>query len=154
MRVVCDTNVLVRAAARPNGPARALLNILRDAGHTLIVSPLLLLELRRVFDYPRVRSDLQIADEAVEEFLASLEAASALVHPALHDSILSEIRDPDDEAILQTAVTGMADVLCTLDRHFQAPEVRAYCGTHAIRVLTDVELLRELRPQPPETPVA
>ena len=50
MRIVCDTNVLVRAGARPHGAARALLTVMQDQGHVLIVSPLLLIELRRVLD--------------------------------------------------------------------------------------------------------
>ncbi len=83
-----------------------------------------------------------------------IDAVAAFVHPPLHDSTLRTIRDPDDEPNLQTAVVGKADVLCTLDRHFQTPEVRAYLAAHAIRALTDVALLRELRPPSPETPVA
>lgn len=152
MRIVCDTNVLVRAGARPNGVARALLTVMQDQGHVLIVSPLLLIELRRVLDYPHVRSGLQLTDEIVEEFLAGLEEASSLVHPPMQDLVSVVIRDPDDDPILQTAVAGKADVLCTLDRHFYTPEVLAYCASHSIRILTDVELLRELRAASRETP--
>jgi len=76
MRVTCGTNILVRAAIQPAGPARALLGIVTAAPHVLTVS-----------DF----------------------------------------------------------ILCTLDRHFRQPLVRAYCATYGIRVLTDVDLLVELR---------
>ena len=37
-----------------------------------------------------------------------------------------------------------SDVLCTLDRHSDAPEVLAFFADRGIRVMTDVELLGEL----------
>jgi predicted nucleic acid-binding protein len=54
------------------------------------------------------------------------------------------LADPKDDPIVYTAVAGKADVLCTLDRHFQSPAVLDFLRTHGIRVLSDVELLREL----------
>ena len=53
--------------------------------------------------------------------------------------------DPDDDPIIKTAINGMADVLCTLDRHLRNKGVRAYCAQHGIVVLTDVELLDQLQ---------
>jgi predicted nucleic acid-binding protein len=55
-------------------------------------------------------------------------------------------RDPDDNPVVQTAVEGNAEVLCTLDRHFRDPVVVAYCAAKGIRIVGDVELLRELKP--------
>ena len=54
-------------------------------------------------------------------------------------------RDPDDNPILQTAVLGRANVLCTLDRHFRDPGVLQYCAEHGIQVKSDLELLQQLR---------
>lgn len=53
--------------------------------------------------------------------------------------------DPDDDAVLLAAVEGRADVLCTLDRHLRTPEVREYCESRGITILTDAELLDRLR---------
>ncbi len=61
---------------------------------------------------------MQLSDEIVAEFLASLETASTLVHPSMQDLVSVIVRDPDDDPILQTAMAGNADVLCALDRHF------------------------------------
>jgi predicted nucleic acid-binding protein len=56
MRIVLDTNILVRANAKAKGPARELLLlIVNSAEHTLLLSPFLLEELERVFSYERVR---------------------------------------------------------------------------------------------------
>lgn len=53
--------------------------------------------------------------------------------------------DPGDDPIVAAAVYGRVDVLCTLDRHLRRFEVATYCGQFNIRILTDVELLAELR---------
>jgi predicted nucleic acid-binding protein len=50
MRIVLDTNILVRANAKARGPARELLLLIVDSPeHTLLLSPFLLEELERVF---------------------------------------------------------------------------------------------------------
>jgi len=54
------------------------------------------------------------------------------------------VSDADDIAILQTAATGKAEVICTLDRQLFQPEVVAWCQEPGIRVEGDVELLRRL----------
>ena len=57
MRIVLDTNILVRAHANARGPARELLLLVVAAPeHTLLLSPFVLQELERVFGYERVRS--------------------------------------------------------------------------------------------------
>jgi len=55
--------------------------------------------------------------------------------------------DPDDDPIIATAGVGKADVICTLDRHFRQQNVQSYCSQHAIRIVTDLELLKLLREQ-------
>jgi len=58
---------------------------------------------------------------------------------------LSITTDPDDMPVLQTAIIGDAQVLCTLDRHFYSPAVLAYCSRNDLEVLGDAELLSRLR---------
>src|SRR2546426_6644031 len=38
-----------------------------------------------------------------------------------------------------TALTGNADVLCTLDRDFSDPDVKEFCQKRGVSVLNDVE---------------
>jgi predicted nucleic acid-binding protein len=57
MRVLLDTNILVRANPRAGGSARALFaELARSPEHTLIVSPFLLEEVERVLAYPRLQA--------------------------------------------------------------------------------------------------
>jgi predicted nucleic acid-binding protein len=56
MRIVLDTNILVRANAKAQGLARQLLQLIVDSPeHALLLSPFLLQEVERVLDYDRVR---------------------------------------------------------------------------------------------------
>ena len=53
--------------------------------------------------------------------------------------------DPDDDVVLATAGDGQAEIIGTLDKHFAHPAVVAYCTTHGIRIMNDIDLIRELR---------
>jgi hypothetical protein len=55
------------------------------------------------------------------------------------------LADPADDPVVYTAISGGADVLCTLDRHFYAPQVMSFCGKHGIEIMSDVDLLQSLR---------
>src|ERR1035438_9853262 len=56
MRIVLDSNILVRAAWKADGLASRLLRSVIDGPHRLIVSPFILGEVARVLAYPRIQS--------------------------------------------------------------------------------------------------
>ena len=144
MRVVLDTNVLVRATKNASGPAREVLCCLDRDEHVLVLSQYLLTELIRVLAYPRVQALHQLTDAECLEFAQSLHDAAEVI--AVDDSqSLSVSPDPNDDPVIQTAVQGKANVLCTLDRHLRQEAVQNYCRQHGIDVLTDIELLEVLR---------
>lgn len=144
MRVVLDTNVLVRATKSAAGPARRLLATLSLAPHTVVTSSGLLAELMRVLEYPRLRAQHRLSRLEIEAFIAALFRIVEVVplEPGKTGSTVPA--DPEDDLVIRTAVQGKADVVCTLDRHFQHPEVRAFCAPRGIQILSDVELLRIL----------
>lgn len=141
MRIVLDTNVLVRAFVSARGPAAEVLRRATRA-HRLLLSPYLLDEVERVLAYPRLRMIARFEPADVERFLNLLIEAGEVFHPAVDTGV--PVSDPDDTAILQTAAAGRAEVICTLDRHLLQPEVVAWCQHLGIRVERDVELLRRL----------
>ncbi len=55
------------------------------------------------------------------------------------------MRDPKDIAVLQTAVIGEVDIVCTRDSDFFDPETLVFCATAGIEVCTDQELSRKVR---------
>jgi len=148
MRIVLDTNILVRAHAKARGPARELLQfIIGSPKHILLLSPFLLQELERVFSYERVRASTKLSNEEVDEYLGYLKAkgVSEIVFPGPAPRVVPN--DPDDDPVVHTAVIGRADALCTLNRDFYNPAVRVYCRERGVLVASDVEVLALVRSQ-------
>src|SRR5688572_21787992 len=125
MRVLLDTNVLVRATGNSHGPARAVLLQLLEPAHVIVVSSFLLDELRRVFNYPRVERVYGLTDVEISQFVESIAAVAEFIDvpPSLAPQVA---HDPDDDPIVACAVYGRVDVLCTMDRHLRSREVQAY----------------------------
>jgi len=145
MRVLLDTNVLVRATGTSNGPARELFLRLLDPPHVIVASEFSLDELRRVMSYPRVQQVHGLSANEVKLYVGDVEAISEVVDvPALLPFQVQH--DADDDPIVAASVYGRVDVLCTRDRHLHHQEVVDYCAQFNIRILTDAELLAELRP--------
>ncbi len=142
MRIVLDTNVLVRANIRTHGPAHEILLTLLVGGHTLITSPFLLAETERVLAYPRLQRLWRLTPQDIQEHIGLIEKISSLVHPVVEAPVVLE--DPNDDPVIYTAVSGKADVLCTLDRDFFRRDVIQFAQRHGIRIFTDLQLLSQL----------
>jgi len=147
MRVTLDTNILARVAFSPHGPAGELFDVIQ-AHHTLVLSPAMLTELSRVLNYERVRRLHRLGDAAIAGFVKSIEAGALIV--GLAQPVAAVVSaDPDDDYVIATAVAGNSGVICTRNKHFVHPDVLDYCRSHGIRVLSDLELLGELRATTP-----
>jgi len=110
----------------------------------MVASKWLLDELRRVLDYPRVQRIHGRSPDETKQLVLDVEAITEIVDvPA--PSSFHVLHDPDDDPIVATAVYGRVDVLGTLDRHLRRAEVMDHLATFNIRVLSDIELLAELR---------
>lgn len=94
--------------------------------------------------YPRLRERYRITPAEAALFAGTLADAAQLVEPVVVEPVV--LYDPNDDPVLYTAADGNADILCTLNvKHFTAPLVLSFCSQRGIRVMTDVEVLRELR---------
>ena len=143
MRVVLDTNVLVRAVPGSSSPAREVLELVSVTPHVLVLSQPMLEEFVRVLGYERVRKLHGLDNAEATQHVTDVEAAAFIV-PVV-TGVTAVTSDPDDNAVIATAIDGHAEIICTLDRHFRNPEVEAYCLNHGIQIMTDVELLDLLR---------
>lgn len=144
MRIVLDTNILARATPGPDSLSREIVRRCRQDPHVLILSPFMLAELSRVLCYDRLRRIHGLDDEGIRRYVFDLQSAALLVDQT---SGIGEVvpHDPDDDPVIAAAVSGQAEVICTLDRHLRNADVQRYCAARGIRVLTDVELMQELR---------
>jgi len=59
--------------------------------------------------------------------------------------LIAPIRDPNDFVVLQTAIIGGADAICTTDEDFFTPPASAFLQSLNILVFTDAELMQRVR---------
>ena len=71
-----------------------------------------------------------------------LRSISRIVEPQTGLPVV--LLDPNDDAVLYTAVAAGADVLCVKDRHFYDPHVVAFCAREDMRVMDELALLQLL----------
>jgi predicted nucleic acid-binding protein len=85
-----------------------------------------------------------LTDEEIQEHVNLLAASAEIVEPVTIERVV--LADPDDDAIVHTALSGRADVLCTRDVHLSRPGVLQFCARHGIQVMDDIDLYRTLHP--------
>ena len=113
MRAVLDVNVLVSAAISPRGAPAHLLEAWRDGAFELVVSPLLLAELRRALGYPKLARLVPPADaDALVALLG--RAAEVAADPPGPPPVRTA--DPKDDYLVALAAAQRA-VIVSGDAH-------------------------------------
>ena len=102
MRIVLDTNVLVRANIKLQGPARELLLKIAYSDHVLITSPFLLREVERALAYPRLQKLWRLTLQDIQEHVQFLVQISEVVHPSIEAPVV--LNDRDDDPVVYTAI--------------------------------------------------
>ena len=134
MRAVLDSNVLISAILSPRGTPARLLLAWQGGAFELVLSPLLLAEVRRALAYPKLARLVSPAD--ADSFVAWLgRAAEVAADPAGPPPVRSE--DPGDDYLIGLAAAERA-VIVSGDAHLTslAP---------AVPVRTPAAFLAELR---------
>ena len=144
MRIVLDSNILVRSFVRSHGLAHDLLLAILSGDHALVISNEILSEVARVLRYPRLIAVHGENDEAIYNFTGWVRDVAEIV--PLNPFTRAPIRDHNDIFVLQTALIGEADVLCTGDQDFFGPPASIFLASCGIEVLTDAQLMRRLEP--------
>lgn len=143
MKIVLDTTILVRANEHSHGLARELLISIIVSEHRLVLSNEMLHELARVLRYPRLQKFYELPETLVYDYIAFLRRSSEIV--TLNPLVTTPIRDLNDVIVMQTAIIGEADILCTRDEDFfEAPAVE-YLRKMGIAVIDDIALMQRLR---------
>jgi putative PIN family toxin of toxin-antitoxin system len=138
MIVVLDTNVIVSALLSPAGPPAEIIERWRADEFEVATSPLLLSELERVLQYPRVRERYKRPEEMATGLLKRFGTAAAVVNPQVTLDVIEE--DDADNRVLECAVAGGASYIVTGDAHLL--RLKEYRG---IAILTPAEFLTLLR---------
>ena len=133
-RAVLDTNVLVSALISPGGGSALLLLELRSGAFELIVSPLLLAELREVLRRDKFR---RYVSEAEADAYVDLIRTEGVLRADPSPSPEPLGADPGDEYLIDLARDAQVDALVTGDAHLL--ELRP-----TIPVMTPAEFLVRL----------
>ncbi len=112
MRVVVDTNILVRALIRPQGTVGPVLLHLRRGDYTLLYSDATLEELIDVLNRPRIRDKYGLSEVDIRTVVALILMRGEYIVPR---ETIHACRDPHDNKFLEVAVSGQADVIVSGD---------------------------------------
>jgi putative PIN family toxin of toxin-antitoxin system len=127
-----DTDAVVAAMRSPVGASAAILRAVRQGQATLLLSVPLAIEYEAVCRRSEHREEAGLSGRQVEIFL---DAIIAMGEPVpTHFLWRPQLRDPNDEMVLEAAVNGRADALVTFN-------VRDY-GTAAAQFGVEVLLPR------------
>lgn len=148
-RAVFDCNVLLQGLISSRGPARTLLEAVKQRKLLLFVSAYVLDGLRDVASRPRVQRKYRLTPDLVESFCADLIAHATLVDVVPH--VFDFPRDPDDAHYIDLAIAAGAKLVVSRDRDLLSlrdsatTEGRDFVARYpAIEILTPPELIRRL----------
>ncbi|MDP4039765.1 MAG: putative toxin-antitoxin system toxin component, PIN family [Candidatus Pacearchaeota archaeon] len=109
-KVLLDTNILISALGW-SGKPKVIFERCLNGELELITSPEQVGELKRVMDYPK----FNFTEEQKATFISILLEISMVVEISNKVNIVKD--DPDDNAILETAIVGNVDYLISGDPH-------------------------------------
>jgi putative PIN family toxin of toxin-antitoxin system len=112
MRVVVDTNILIRALIKPSGTVGPILRRLAQAEFEMVYSRAMFEELLEKLALPRLKNKYHITDDVIADLVALLTLRAKLVAP---DVTVTVCRDPEDNMVIEAALAGRAECIVTGD---------------------------------------
>src|SRR5262245_19520522 len=110
-KIVLDTSVVVAGLRTRQGAGNAVLQLVANRRLVPLATPPLFLEYEDVLKRPEHRLAHGLSQEAIDEFLAEL---AALIEPVeVHFQWRPQSRDPNDEMVLETAISGRPNAVVT-----------------------------------------
>lgn len=134
VRATVDNNVWISGLLSDRGAPARLIEAFRAARFTLVSSDPLLEELAGVLQRPRLLSRSGVTPERVASLLHLIREQAEIVDipGAVH-----VCRDPDDDAVIETAIQGRVDVLVTGDGDILGdPNVMQFLSQREVDVWT------------------
>lgn len=139
MKIAFDTNVIVAALRSRLGASNALLRALRTGQIEAVASVPMMLEYEAVLMRPEQR---QAAGMSVQDVNVFLDTLALLVTPVVPYFLWRPLlRDPDDEMVLDAAVSGGAEAIVT----FNAQDFLLGSTLFNMQILTPAQAIRRLK---------
>jgi len=115
--LVLDTNVIISALLSPDGPPAEIIKLWEADRIEVATSLVLLAELERVLEYPRVREHFE-DPSSVTVLLKRFRVVATLVETGPDLDVIE--RDPSDNRFLECAVAANASYIISGDDHLLA----------------------------------
>ncbi|MFA4885841.1 MAG: putative toxin-antitoxin system toxin component, PIN family [Desulfotomaculaceae bacterium] len=131
MRITVDTNILVSALGW-NGAEAAVIEMILESKLELCLSAQILSEFYRVVKYPK----FGFTDEEIDGYIGRLLPFVLFVSPTQNIDVIDS--DPDDNKIIECAVSGEVSHIISGDKHLL--QLVEYKG---IKILRASEFIRE-----------
>jgi putative PIN family toxin of toxin-antitoxin system len=135
MRVVLDTCILFSALRSSSGASHRIVKSLLNSNFRPLVSTPVFFEYEEVLLRPKQFPHLTAKE--IEDFLDFI--ASACEHVRINFLWRPHLPDPDDDLVLELAVSGRADAIITFNQRY-------FVGSDqfGIRVISPRELIKEI----------
>lgn len=134
MLIVLDTNVIISAVLSPNGNSARIVRRWEAGEFEIATSTTLIKELEKALTYDREKKHIGLTTKDLEGLLKNLQSSTTFVEPEEFLDVVNE--DPDDNHVIECAVTAKASYIITGDDHLL--ELKEYQG---IVILTPAEFL-------------
>ncbi len=137
VRLVLDTSVLVAAFRSPNGGSRRLLNLALQLRFEVIATANLYFEYETVLKRSVHAQVHGYSDAEIDRFL--LLFAGFVKKPKVYYQVRPQLSDPEDEMVLDAAVSGHAEAIVTHNISDFLPAANDF----GIQVATPGRILKE-----------
>jgi len=142
VRATVDANLWVSGVLSRTGAPARLAEYFLEGRFTLVTSAPLLAEVADVLSRPHIAQRSRLSESEMQELLQAMRELGEVV--AISGE-LAVCRDPDDDAVIETAIRGNADVLVSGDKDLtDAPEVTEVLAEAGVRILTVARFVKEL----------
>jgi putative PIN family toxin of toxin-antitoxin system len=113
LKVILDTNVWISLFLQKALSQELKKIINRQA--TIYISKQILIEISKVLTYPKITRILAASEINAKHILRTIATNTTLVDPKIKVKLIDE--DPEDDKILECALTVSADIIITGDTH-------------------------------------
>lgn len=132
-----DANSLISARITPRGTNSRLLDAAEEGRFEMVLSELLIEEVRVVLERPKFRR--YFSSEEIPKYISRMFSASALFSEGGEDNPRSFVEDPKDDYLVELALAARADAIVSGDRHLHNPPEEL-----PVRVVRPADFLAEL----------
>jgi uncharacterized protein len=115
MIVVLDTNVLISALLSTDGPPAQIIEHWKVGAFDMATSGPLLDELMQALGYERVRKYLKMTPAEINSLIKGWSTTAIYMDPGIELDVVED--DPDDNRVLECAVTAEANYIVSGDAH-------------------------------------